>query len=648
MVRTAIVPAAGRGERLDRPGTPKPIVEVGGVPLVVGVLQQLAEAGVERAVVVLGYGADLVTAKLRAESIPGLEVVCVENERWEQGLARSLLAAQEAVGDTSFLIAMADHVLSFPMLARVRETTPPSRGVAALVDDEPEGVFDLAAAVKVATAGELVLDVARDLADFDAVDAGVLHATPALFDALRQAAEADPDADLSDALSILAREGRVHAVRTGGLPWDDVDTPAGLVHAELRLRRMRRRERAVGAATTGAAATRADRYRFTTGAPVDTQILVGRGLLEGPEQLPIALIPEESATSPVFVFTDETVGRLHGERFIGKLRRAGYDVHAVVVADGEESKTLSNYVYLTERVLARGIDERSILISLGGGAVCNVCGMVASTLYRGIGLVQVPTTLMAQCDAAISHKQAVNGAHGKNLVGAYYAPRLIVADIDVLATLEDWRIPDGLAEVVKHALGQDREYADLLLGYEGSLRDPDFLELVVRRNVALKSTLMAEDPTELAAGMVLQYGHTVGHPVEFLSGYALSHGQAVAIGMVVAARVARLLGACDDELVALHERLIRRYELPTAIPRSMRIPDILDAMRYNKRHLTEGARMALLRGLGELWCVDGEYAIPVAEDVLVGALESSMEGRLPPRTGHVASSASERAEGGSR
>src|SRR5262249_60109569 len=126
----------------------------------------------------------------------------------------------------------------------------------------------------------------------------------------------------------------------------------------------------------------------------------------------------------------------------------------------EESKTIENYGRLVEHVLEKGIDERSILVSLGGGAVCNVCGFVASTLYRGVGLIHVPTTLMAQCDAAISHKQALNGTRGKNLVGSYYAPIRVVVDVEFLATLEDWLIPDGLAVVVKHALRQDPRYLD--------------------------------------------------------------------------------------------------------------------------------------------------------------------------------------------
>jgi 3-dehydroquinate synthase len=157
------------------------------------------------------------------------------------------------------------------------------------------------------------------------------------------------------------------------------------------------------------------------------------------------------------------------------------------------------------------------------------------------------------------------------------------------------------------------------------LRDPEFLEWVVRRNVELKCQLMERDPRELHEGMVLQYGHTVGHAVEHLSGYRLTHGEAVAIGMMAASRVGRLLGACGEELVDVHRRLLCRYDLPTELPDDIDDDAIVDAIRSDKRYLVEGIRMALLDRPGRLWSVDGEHAIPVPEDVLARALAETRE-----------------------
>ena len=628
MIRHALIPAAGRGTRLDRPGTAKPLVDVGGVPLVLRLLRQLERAGVESAVVVVGFRRREIVRALTYPPGLSLALTFVEHAGWRDGLASTLLAARAHLKEP-FVLAMADHVFDDTLIARMVNAPPVTNGLLALAERSLETVFDLSAAVKLRLDGDSVRAAGRDLVNGNAVDAGLFLATPALFDALASvvfpgSANAAPgrEVDLSAAVDRLAAAGLVRAVDTAGAAWDDVDTPAGLIHAEMRLRRHQRGLKVARPVSTCPPA--ATDYRFTTGRPVETEIVVAPGLVRAPDR--VAIVPEESASSPVFVFTDETVNRLYGDDFVGGLQRQGYDVHRLVMADGEESKTLSNFAHLAERVLARGIDERSVLVSLGGGAVCNVCGLVASTLYRGVALVHVPTTLMAQCDAAISHKQGVNGSKGKNLIGSYYAPRRIVVDPEVLSTLEDWRIEDGLAEVLKHGLAQDSAYLDMLLSYPGDLREPAFLERVVRRNIELKCALMAVDPQEHAEGMVLQYGHTVGHPLEFLSGYTLSHGQSIGIGMMVAARVSRLLGACDDTLVGLHERLLERYRLPTRIPASIRVPDVLEAMRYNKRFLVEGTRMALLSGPGRLWSVEGEHAIPVSETVLERALRATLEG----------------------
>lgn len=621
MIRQILIPAAGRGARLDRPDTVKPLVDVGGVPLLERLLRQSQALGIERAVVVVGYEARTIMRAMTFHPALTLELVFVEHPGWSEGQASSLLRGIEELRDEPYLLAMADHYYDEALLRQMLTVEAPLGGVAALVETRRSAVFDWSSAVKVRLLGQQITEIGRDLLRADGVDAGLFVAGTELIEQLRAVHAVDPAAELTDALRPLARLGRLRAeVACDGF-YDDIDTPASLIHAEMRVRRERRESRLAQA--------RRERkplgaeYEFRTGKPTRTEISVGRGLVEASDKL--SLIPDESASSPHFVFTDQTVYRLYGEAFVGGLRRAGYDVHCIVMADGEESKTLANYVHLVERVLGRGIDERSMLISLGGGAVCNVCGLIASTLYRGIGLIHVPTTLMAQCDAAISHKQGVNGARGKNLVGSYYAPSRIVVDIDVLRTLEEWLIYDGLAEVLKHALGQDRRYAEMLLAYDGDPRDPDFLERVVRRNIELKCALMADDPKEHRQGMVLQYGHTVGHPVEYQSGYELYHGQAVAIGMMVAARVARILGACDDELVETHRRLIGKYRLPLTIPSSIRPEDILDTMAYNKRYLMEGHRLALLSGLGRLWQVDGEYAIPVPETVIRQAIEQSYE-----------------------
>jgi 3-dehydroquinate synthase len=604
----ALIPAAGRGARLDRPGTPKPLVEVDGVPLIVRTLRQMQAAGVTRVVIVTGYR----SAQVRQGILdtPGLNLTLefVYNRRWRYGLGESIRSVHDRL-DGPFLLAMADHVYDAPLIARMAAAEPEPDGVVAAVDHQPERIFDLDDAVKVCLEGGRPARFARH-ATAEAADAGLFLATPALFDALRDCAATD----LAHGVDHLAQQGRVRQLPVGHAGWDDVDTPAALVHAELRLRALRRQQAARTVEPT-------PRFVFETGRAVPTEVIVQRGAVARPSQF--GVVPAASASSPVFVFTDETVNGLYGDAFVGDLRDAGHTVHRIVVPDGEEAKTVSNYAHLVERVLGKGIDEKSVLISLGGGVVCNVCGFVAATLYRGIGLVHVPTTLMAQCDAAISHNQAVNGARGKNMVGAYYAPQRIIVDVDVLQTQTDRALRDGLAEVLKHALAQDAGYLRDLMDPTLELRDPAFLEHVVRHNIELKCRLMAVDPQEKAEGMVLQYGHTVGHPIEHLSGYALTHGEAVAVGMVIAARVAHLMGALDADGVQRHLDVIRRWGLPTQVPADVRTADILKALTYNKTWRTEGTRMALVDGPGRLWRVSGAYAIPVSETLIATAVDQT-------------------------
>mmetsp|Transcript_15256 Transcript_15256/g.41524 ORF Transcript_15256/g.41524 Transcript_15256/m.41524 type:complete len:604 (-) Transcript_15256:143-1954(-) len=403
-----------------------------------------------------------------------------------------------------------------------------------------------------------------------------------------------------------------------------------------RTKRVARVEKATSQVAKNSAAgpIEGSSYSFTTGAPVTTEVLVARGVVAAPEQAAFEIVPMASASSPLFVFTDETVNSLYGDRFISGFERMGFVVHRIVIPDGEDAKTLEVYAELADRVLTVGIDKLSILISLGGGAVANVCGFIASTLHRGIGLIHFPTTLLAQCDAAISHKQAVNAPHGKNLVGSYYAPIRIVVDPDVLQTLDDWLLPDGMGEIVKHALCQDATLLKMLDEYDGPLTDPAFLERVVRRTIELKCQVIDIDPKEKREAVVLVYGHTLGHPIEAISHRpgslcCLSHGQAVAIGCVVAARVAVKMGLCDHAVIQRTVDLCKKYELPTVVPADQSVDRIMAKLPYNKTWTQEGTVMALLEDIGRLFNVDQSYLLPVSESVIREAVTETM---APPGT----------------
>jgi 3-dehydroquinate synthase len=622
MIKQALILAAGSGKRLDRPGTPKSLVEVGGKPIIFRLIEQFEKVGITKIHIVVGYDKDKIIKMVDAHFITRIELNFIENSDWEKGIAGSVLKGEFI--DEPFLLSMGDHIFDHAHISSIVNSKLADGAINLLVDKRISEISNLQSAVKVKLDNKVVTRINRTLESYDAVDMGLFVATPdSIFSLIKKNIEENNSYSLFEAMGVAASLGKLNAVVAESGQWNDVDTPIDVVKAEMRLRKLQRIGK-VKVASLKAKRQDFETFDFVAGKPVVTKMLVGRGFVKNPDFLEV--IPEGSASSPIFVFTDDTVSELYGNHFAEQLKSSGYDVHLLVMPDGEESKSLSNYVSMTERVLSKGADERSVFISVGGGVVCNVCGFIASTIYRGLDLIHFPTSLMAQCDAAISHKQAINGHRGKNMVGSYFSPRMVAVDIETLLTLNDRQVKDGMAEVVKHALGQDQSYVDMLMNYKGNfIKDLDFLEYVVKRNIELKCALSKDDPKELREAMVLQYGHTVGHPIEHLSGYSLYHGESVAIGMVIAARVARIMGACKPEFVELHIELNKKYGLPVSVPKGINSHDMLDALKHNKRYLTEGTRMALLSDVGTMWNVDGEFVIPVPDQVLVEAFNLSLE-----------------------
>ncbi len=348
-----------------------------------------------------------------------------------------------------------------------------------------------------------------------------------------------------------------------------------------------------------------------------TDIIVEQGLLRR-ESLDASL--DLGERSRHFLITDQTVGRLHACSLAKRLLACGSRLEYIEVPDGEATKSLAGYEALANEVLRRGPDEETTLIAMGGGMVCNLVGMLASTLFRGVRLVHIPTTLMAQCDAAISHKQAINTASGKNLIGSYYAPVRILVDPNVLSTLEPWQVRDGFAEVIKHALVQDADYLERINDSRASLEDVGFLAECVERNIRLKCALMRVDPEERNEGMVLQYGHTLGHAVEHASRFDLGHGESVAIGMMFAAHVAEAIGVASMEVLEEHSRVLRRHGLPTCIPARLSNDDLIARVRAGKRCVGHTAYMALASVPGALHRERTGCAVPVPLRLLKNAL----------------------------
>jgi 3-dehydroquinate synthase len=300
--------------------------------------------------------------------------------------------------------------------------------------------------------------------------------------------------------------------------------------------------------------------------------------------------------------TSERVGALYREPVLASLQGAGFRPAEVEIPDGEEHKNLAWAAVVYDRLLEAGVDRRSPVVVLGGGVVSDLAGFVAATLLRGLPTAILPTTLLGQVDAAIGGKTGVNHVAGKNLIGAFHQPRLVLADVAVLDTLPRREFLAGLAEVVKYgAIGDAALFAHLEARLADLLRlDPEVLVPIVAACCRQKAAVVAEDEREERGGRaVLNFGHTVGHAIETLTDYKeLLHGEAVAIGMVAAARVSRALGRCGTEAVERLERLLKRAGLPTDIPNGLTPAALALAMQHDKKSAAGRVRFVCLEAIG--------------------------------------------------
>ena len=335
-------------------------------------------------------------------------------------------------------------------------------------------------------------------------------------------------------------------------------------------------------------------------------VLVGAGLDLG------RVVSDARQPGPCAIFTDSTVGPLYAARVRGALEDAGWRVAGTIeVPSGEASKSIATYADALGRLARMGLTRDGAIFALGGGVVGDLGGFVAGTYMRGVDLVMLPTSLLAMVDSAVGGKVGVDLPEGKNLVGAFVRPRLVVADLDWLATLPAREVSNGLAETTKMGLLSGGDYfEDLRLIPAARSGDLEALQRLIVHSIRFKARVVAEDELEKGLRAILNYGHTIGHGLEAAANYNLPHGSAVAAGMVAAANLSREHFARD--LTGVHARLLDAAGLPRRVP-DVGVERALAAMGNDKkRTANEGAvehRFVLLEDVGKP--VTG---VPVTED----------------------------------
>jgi len=311
------------------------------------------------------------------------------------------------------------------------------------------------------------------------------------------------------------------------------------------------------------------------------------------------IMKDQRLLGPIAVVSDEVVGQIYLSRVLTSLEKAGYAAESISIPAGENYKTLKTVSNLWDMFISSNIERSSTIVALGGGVIGDLSGFAAATFNRGVPWVVVPTSLLAMVDASIGGKTGADLPEGKNLIGSFYPPRLVLTDPDVLNTLPEVEFNNGLAEVVKHGfIGDSKLISSCNEEIYGNPRVN--LSEIVRRAMAVKIKFIEEDPYERGSRAALNFGHTVGHGIELASSFQIRHGEAVAIGMVTETILAERIGLADKGLADEIANTLRIQKLPVSIPAGIDSESAVNAIRMDKKKSGGKIRFALPADIGDI------------------------------------------------
>jgi len=331
------------------------------------------------------------------------------------------------------------------------------------------------------------------------------------------------------------------------------------------------------------------------------QIHIGSGILTQTGQQ----LKKEGFSDSLVIITNPVVEGLHGDALKQSLTREGFRVTVLQVPDGEEHKSLETAGRLYHELTACRAERTTPILALGGGVIGDLAGFVAATYLRSVPLIQIPTTLLAQVDSSIGGKVAVDHGRLKNMIGAFYQPKLVISDIDTLKTLDNKILIDGLAEVIKYGVIRDEGFFGYIEENIDKIKslDSGALEEIVSRSAEIKAEVVGKDEKDLGLRAILNYGHTVGHAIESISDFRVAHGTAVALGMLAAAKISHRMGTLDKTELLRLENLIQRAGLPTMMPK-LDIGEVTRAITHDKKVLKGKVRFVLPQSLGKVFITD--------------------------------------------
>ena len=333
-------------------------------------------------------------------------------------------------------------------------------------------------------------------------------------------------------------------------------------------------------------------------------------------------LPACAPSRKIVIISDDIVAKLYGVQLADELSLAGYQVKLIEFDHGENSKSALTKLAIEEQMFAFGCDRKSLCLALGGGVVGDLAGFVAATYMRGMNFIQVPTSFLAMIDSSVGGKTAVNTSYGKNIIGAFWQPQAVFMDTLVLKTLPRKQIINGFFEAVKIFLTLDAEHFVYCQEHLAAILnlEPVAINTVIQHAVGLKAYVVETDEQERNLRMILNYGHTVAHALEKLSNYTIMHGYAVAIGMLVEAKIAQLSG-----LLSIHDydaiaAFLGKLEISPQLLHDFAVEDIIHSMRGDKKNTNQQILLVLLNGIGSVKNIENQVAFPVDESLIHAAL----------------------------
>ena len=352
--------------------------------------------------------------------------------------------------------------------------------------------------------------------------------------------------------------------------------------------------------------------------PLDYPVYVQRGVIDrlGP------IVEKRASAHRYAVLSDTRVASFHGARLLDQL--PADRTRLFTIPPGEHEKTRERWAELTDALLAWGAGRDTTVVALGGGVIGDLAGFVAATYMRGIPVVQVPTTVLAMVDASVGGKTAIDTPSGKNLVGAFHNPSAVIMDPALLETLPPADLRSGLAEMIKHGVIADASYFAAILHELPDIeargaQAPAFASLIAG-SVRIKAAVVAEDMRENGRRQTLNFGHTIAHAIERVLEYRILHGEAVAIGMVVEARLAKRLSIASSDLVIAIVDALARAGLPSHVPAGIDPNALLAATKGDKKNRAGSVRYSLPRGIGEMESAQGRWSVPISDDDVLAVL----------------------------